>query len=79
MAVLLVAWPLVLVWKAPILIAALAVAAVYTVNAAVTDWTLIAATAVAPVVLLALWWTVHRSSFAPVGAWLLGSLRCGLV
>lgn len=78
---LLLALPLLLVWKYPILIAALAVAtaAVYTASYLVADWTLIAALAVAPVVLLAAWRTWHRSSFAPVGAWLLGCARCGLV
>ncbi|PZF85170.1 cell division protein FtsK [Jiangella anatolica] len=81
MALLLIAWPLVLVWKFPILVAALVVAAgaVYAASYLVADWTLVAAATVAPVVLLAAWRTAHRSSFAPVGAWLLGCVRCGLL
>lgn len=81
MGLLLLAWPLVLAWKFPILIAALTVAAaaMYAADYLVAGWTLIAAAAVAPVVVLALWRTLHARSFAPVGAWLLGCLRCGLV
>lgn len=81
MAVLLMAWPLVLVWKYPIPTATLTVAAaaIWAADALMVGWTLVAAAVAAPVVLLAVWRTLHRSSFAPLGAWLLGCLRCALV
>lgn len=71
-----------LLWKAPVLVAALLIAAAAVLGTWVflaADWTLVAAAVVAPVVLLALWRQLHRDSFAPVGAWLLGCLRCGLL
>lgn len=71
-ALLVFAWPLLLIIKLPLL--TLAVAAAWTVNTFVGAWMLAAAVA-APVVLGALWSRVHARSWAPIRARLLGSIR----
>ncbi|WP_147375431.1 FtsK/SpoIIIE domain-containing protein [Jiangella rhizosphaerae] len=67
-----------LLWKFPALVGSLlvGVAAVLTTwYFLAADWILVAAAVVAPAGLLALWRHLHRASFAPVGARLLGGVR----
>lgn len=66
------AWPLVLVVKAPLAVLALTAAAV--VYVALDGWLLAAATA-APVLFAVVWSRVHPRSWAPIRARLLGSIR----